>query len=438
MEPGVLHRLQVAYRKGTHEIGYHTDGHKCVTQADMLVAKQRGSSLLYGEVLPSSVVKMLDRNHLDASSASVLYDLGSGTGKLALQGRKPQGCRCLPRLLTLGVVAAFLMYPNLVDVVGVELCHSRFLLGEKAVLQLASSFPADFAVVDWTQGHTITLASTQVCLLSLVGAGVVVLLLLLVSCLMPSLMLVHNIGAPCQSTRHLTLRFGDLLETPKIKQADIIIIQTDLPSVVHRPLVQLLNAQSIKTGCRMLSYLNLHDVWASIGAPFPFVQHRVNRSPHDRCVILLQVPCSPPVIFLTARLRFLTSWSYVHGHHFYVWQHAPFRVPAPQQEPPEVDASQVPGASAPSGEAPSLPAPEPDLASLVGSQSQDDGDMQDPLARQPSMSVRMQWLHSLIVPRDVLTACVRVLSVPCTCACACGCVSWCSHPASLMTPPQPM
>ena len=68
------------------------------------------------------------------------------------------------------VVAAFLMYPNLVDVVGVELCHSRFLLGEKAVLQLASSFSADFAVVDWTQGHTITLASTQVCLLSLVGA----------------------------------------------------------------------------------------------------------------------------------------------------------------------------------------------------------------------------------------------------------------------------
>ena len=123
-----------------------------------------------------------------------------------------------------------------------------------------------------------------VCSLLLVHVGVVVLLLLSVSCLMPPLMLVHNIGAPCRSTRHLTLRFGDLLETPKIKQADIIIIQTDLPSVVHRPLVQLLNAQSIKTGCRMLSYLNLHDVWASIGAPFPFVQHRINRSPHDRCV----------------------------------------------------------------------------------------------------------------------------------------------------------
>lgn len=256
---------------------------------------------------------------------------------------------------------------------------------------------------------------------------------------MPPRMLVHNIGAPCQSTRHLTLRFGDLLETPKIKQADIIIIQTDLPSVVHRPLVQLLNAQSIKTGCRMLSYLNLHDVWASIGAPFPFVQHRINRSPHDRCVILLQAPRCPRPLFSSPHgYRFLTSWSYVHGHHFYVWQHAPFRVPAPQQEPPEVDASQVPGASAPSGEAPSLPAPEPDLAAVVGSQFQDDGDMQDPLARQPSMSVRIQWLHSLIVPRDVLTACVRVLSVPCTCACACGCVSWCSHPASLMTPPQPM
>ena len=174
-------------------------------------------------------------------------------------------------------------------------------------------------------------------------------------------MLVHNIGAPCQSTRHLTLRFGDLLETPKIKQADIIIIQTDLPSVVHRPLVQLLNAQSIKTGCRMLSYLNLHDVWASIGAPFPFVQHRINRSPHDRCVILLQAPRCPRPLFSSPHgYRFLTSWSYVHGHHFYVWQHAPFRVPAPQQEPPARKAQFAPP-PAPAYQANYVVAPEPSI-----------------------------------------------------------------------------
>ena len=86
VDTSILRKLYVAYRKGTHEIGYNTDGHKCVTAEDVEIAKQHGSSLLYGEVLPSSVVKMLDSRHLDASTASVLFDLGSGTGKLAMQG----------------------------------------------------------------------------------------------------------------------------------------------------------------------------------------------------------------------------------------------------------------------------------------------------------------------------------------------------------------
>ncbi len=59
-----------------------------------------GSSLLYGEVLPSGVTKLLDSIHLDASRAHVLYDLGCGIGKLAVQ--------------------AWLQWPHLTKVVGVE------------------------------------------------------------------------------------------------------------------------------------------------------------------------------------------------------------------------------------------------------------------------------------------------------------------------------
>ena len=52
-----------------------------------------GCDLLYGEVLPAGVSRMLDARHLDASKADTLYDLGSGLGKLVMQ--------------------AFLQFPNL-------------------------------------------------------------------------------------------------------------------------------------------------------------------------------------------------------------------------------------------------------------------------------------------------------------------------------------
>lgn len=110
----VLHLLCCAYGKGTHETGYKTDGnrlavtptmfacdspltyscthitlpagHECVTQQDISLADECKSSLLYGEVLPDGVAKMLDADHLDAANATCLVDLGAGTGKLALQG----------------------------------------------------------------------------------------------------------------------------------------------------------------------------------------------------------------------------------------------------------------------------------------------------------------------------------------------------------------
>ena len=59
---------------------------------------------------------MLDDDHLDASTARVMYDLGMGCGKLCMQ--------------------AFLQYPNLVEVVGVELSTSRASVGMEALERL--------------------------------------------------------------------------------------------------------------------------------------------------------------------------------------------------------------------------------------------------------------------------------------------------------------
>lgn len=56
--------------------------------------------------MPVGVTRLLDVDRLDAASATSLYDLGCGFGKLALQ--------------------AILQYPNLRLVVGVEFAAKRF------------------------------------------------------------------------------------------------------------------------------------------------------------------------------------------------------------------------------------------------------------------------------------------------------------------------
>lgn len=241
VSPSVLHRMEAAYGKGTNEVGYQTDGHQCVTKADLDTAQKLGSSLLYGEVLPAGVAKLLDFQHLDAQNASVLMDLGSGTGKLALQ--------------------AFISFPNLKDVYGVELCQPRYLIGETALLRFVSLYPEDYVLVCWVKGSIISISSTK-------------------------------------SRRQLTLQHGNLLDVSTISKADIVILETDLPQVAHPQLVEMLHRSVLRPGCRLLSYLNLRNVWSSQGQQFPFAQLAVNRSTHD---------------------RFLTSWSYTTGHHFYLW-----------------------------------------------------------------------------------------------------------------------
>lgn len=85
----ILWLLDDAYGHRVSELGYETEGHLCLTTADLVLAKSAQSSLLYGEVLPHGVVKVLDEKHLSAVTAQRLFDLGSGTGKLCMQGAQP-------------------------------------------------------------------------------------------------------------------------------------------------------------------------------------------------------------------------------------------------------------------------------------------------------------------------------------------------------------
>jgi hypothetical protein len=73
--PGVQRIMSLAYGKPPAQTGY-TDGHYCLTQVDKDKASGEGASLLYGEILPSGVTKLLDGGHLQAATARVLIDLG--------------------------------------------------------------------------------------------------------------------------------------------------------------------------------------------------------------------------------------------------------------------------------------------------------------------------------------------------------------------------
>jgi len=71
----VVWALMTMYGTNPQQVGF-TDGHKVMSHLDEAEAQSRGSSLLYGELLPSAVDKLLDAHHLAGSASSVLCDLG--------------------------------------------------------------------------------------------------------------------------------------------------------------------------------------------------------------------------------------------------------------------------------------------------------------------------------------------------------------------------
>merc|ERR1719454_163479 len=82
------------------------------TDEEKRSAKARGSSLLYGELLPQAVSKALSPERMGAglsSGSARILELGMGSGKVALQ--------------------AFAECPSVRSVIGVEIVHSRYVIG---------------------------------------------------------------------------------------------------------------------------------------------------------------------------------------------------------------------------------------------------------------------------------------------------------------------
>jgi hypothetical protein len=94
--------------------------------SDKAEAQKSGNSLCFGEVLPDGVAKLLDADHLDAINARIMVDLGMGLGKLAMQ--------------------AFVAYPNITKVVGLEYCGTRAKNGFAALRRLSKRSPPN---VEW-------------------------------------------------------------------------------------------------------------------------------------------------------------------------------------------------------------------------------------------------------------------------------------------------
>lgn len=143
-----------------------------VDEADLAAASAHNASLLYGEVAEPGGIKMLSEAYCDAGHAEVLYDLGMGTGRLALQ--------------------AFATCPSLRRVVGVELSRERY----EAAARGARTFAAvhGLRVVEQPRG-------------------------------------VQVLEDGPSGTRRLEFVHGDLFDVPvsELQQAQVVLLLTDIP-----------------------------------------------------------------------------------------------------------------------------------------------------------------------------------------------------------------
>eukprot|EP00903_Cladosiphon_okamuranus_P012104 g11358.t1 len=269
----LLHR---AYGCRVQETGHKTVGHTCVTDRDKVAAREVKGSLLYGELLPRGVNKAMGPRHLNAPKASTIYDLGMGTGKVAMQ--------------------VFLQFPNLKRVYGIELSQARFELGEAALFALMELQPGAYAIKEHIPGQFMaieTVAAPES------GGGDA----MADASWQPSLAegaagatAGGGGGHICRGAPGRTLEFacGNLFDVANIAQADLVLLETDVSSDVHPQLSRFLSG--MRKGAQALTYLDLRKMWSNL--PFPFRQVEVNRSLSD---------------------RFPTSWSVHRGHHFFLW-----------------------------------------------------------------------------------------------------------------------
>jgi len=152
---------------------------------------------------------------------SVVYDLGMGLGKVAMQ--------------------VFLQFPNLNRVYGIELCVARYTLAVKAMKELVSICSSKYFISSEVEGKSIQLKSLS-------------------------------------EERFLEFECGNFFDIKGIETVDIVLFETDVPQDSYVLLSNLMHR--MKEGSRTLTYLDLKKTWAC--PPFPLRQLSINTSLSDR------------------------------------------------------------------------------------------------------------------------------------------------------------
>lgn len=205
--PEVIEALRLAFgREKVGETGYEIDAAKCTSEQEKAAARIRGSSLLYGEMLPDGVSKILSRDRLGAALQgpdAFVLELGMGSGKVAMQ--------------------MFLQCPAVKTVLGVELVNSRYAIGEAALHRLAESLPDYFRVCAYTEGELACLED--------------------------------------RGGRKLQFQCADFfsLGLDLVQQSDAIVFAVNIPCKLFPDLCRRF-AQA-KEGCRLYTYHPLNDIW---------------------------------------------------------------------------------------------------------------------------------------------------------------------------------
>lgn len=232
--PEVVAKLSAAFGADkVGELGYEIAAARCCSEQEKTAARQRGSSLLYGELLPDGVSKALQPRWLgDAlASQSFVLELGMGSGKVALQ--------------------IFLQQPRVRNMLGVELVESRFAIAEAALLRLATAMPQSFTVCMHTLGKLICLEELDISQKDQGGCG-------------------RKIEFQCADFFSLGL---DLCE-----RSDAIIFAVNVPCKAFPELCRCLSR--VKEGCRLFTYHSLDSIWW-LEEPCPFHQCEANVSDSD-------------------------------------------------------------------------------------------------------------------------------------------------------------
>jgi len=207
------------------ETGYEIAAAACTSEEEKQQARTRGSSLLYGELLPDGVSKALTPERLGRALGrdAVLLELGMGSGKVALQ--------------------SFLQCRGVSHVLGVELVPSRYAIAEAALLRLAESMPYAFRRRDYFPGELVSVEE--------IGSG-------------------RKVEFRCADFFALGL---DLTE-----RSDAIFFAVHIPCSLFPELCRRL--ARAKEGCRLFTYHALDAIWWT-DEPCPFRQCEANVAETD-------------------------------------------------------------------------------------------------------------------------------------------------------------